>query len=337
MTETDAIHKSHWVRNTLISLAVLVVLVIAAVAVFAATVSMSFSSKSTTIEEVFPEEAARPPVATGAAASSQNILLLGSDTRGKVDSLDDAAGERSDTMMVAHIPASRDHIYIMSIMRDSWVEIPGRGEHKINAALAFGGVPLVVQTVESLISARIDRVAIVDFEGFKGVTDALGGVDVDNPVAFDSSHMPGKTFETGVHTLDGKEALAFVRERYAFFDGDFQRARNQQAYLKAVLGQVLSADTLLDPAKISGLVSAISPYLTVDDGFTPMYVAGLGVELRNLRSADLTFFTAPTAGTGTSPDGQSIVNLDPTRMPLVQEAFRTDTLDTYQPVLETIG
>ncbi|WP_234031269.1 LCP family protein [Mycetocola zhujimingii] len=321
-------------RNTLISLAILLVLVVTAGVVFAATVSTSFTSKSKTIEDVFPEEAARPPAATGAAASAQNILLLGSDTRGKVDSLDDAAGERSDTMMIAHIPANRDHIYIMSIMRDSWVEIPGHGENKINAALALGGVPLVVQTVETLISARIDRVAIIDFEGFKGVTDALGGVDVE----VSDSFTTGKhTFTQGVQHLDGEQALAFVRERYSFFDGDFQRARNQQAYLKGVLNQILSADTLLDPGKISGLVSAIAPYLTVDDGFTPIYVAGLGLELRDLRSADLTFFTAPTAGTGTSSDGQSIVNLDPARMPIVQEAFRTDTLHTYQPTFETTG
>lgn len=334
MTEIHATNTSHWVRNTLISIAVLVVLLIAAVTVFATTVSASFSSNAKTMDEVFPEDAARPPVSIGDAASAQNILLLGSDARGTVDSLDDAAGERSDTMMIAHIPASRDHVYVMSIMRDSWVEIPGHGDHKINAALALGGVPLVVQTVENLISARIDRVAIVDFEGFKGVTDALGGVDVEVANTFTTGKH---TFTQGVQHLNGEQALVFVRERHSFYDGDFQRARNQQAYLKGVLGQVLSTDTLLDPGKISGLVSAISPYLTVDDGFTPLYVAGLGVELRSLRSDDLTFFTAPTAGTGTSLDGQSIVNLDPARMPLVQEAFRTDTLHAYQPAYETIG
>jgi anionic cell wall polymer biosynthesis LytR-Cps2A-Psr (LCP) family protein len=179
-------------------------------------------------------------------------------------------------------------------------------------------------------------VAIVDFSGFKGVTNALGGVDVYNATGFMSSHMPGHYFEQGTHTLNGAEALAFVRERYAFADGDFQRARNQQAYLKAVIDKVLSAGTLLDPVKTNNLVSAIAPYLKVDKGFDSAYVASLILKMSSVRSGDITFFTAPTAGTGTSDDGQSIVNLDAEKMKLLQEAFRTDRLDTYQPELQTM-
>ncbi|WP_150307013.1 LCP family protein [Planctomonas psychrotolerans] len=333
MTAEPTTARSHWLRNTVIVLVVLVVIGVGIVATYALTLSRTFDTGTEKIAEAFPEETSRPPVLEGAAASAQNILLLGSDTRGAIgEDLATVRGQRSDTIMVLHIPADRENVQVMSIMRDSWVDIPGRGAAKVNSALSYGGVPLAVQTVESLISARIDHVAIIDFEGFKGLTDALGGVDVDNAVAFTRD---GHAYPQGVQTLNGEQALGFVRERYSFRDGDFQRARNQQAYIKAVIGKVLSAETLTDPAKISALVGSISPYLRVDNGLNAAYVGGLGLELRSLRSEDITFFTAPTTGTGTSPDGQSIVNLDPVGMAEVQEAFRTDSLESYTPEFQT--
>jgi LCP family protein required for cell wall assembly len=323
-------------RIPLIAIAAVVLLVVGAAGVYAWTLSNTFDSQTVKIPDVFPGEASRPPAATGDATTGQNILLLGSDTRGANDeSTTDLTGQRSDTIMVVHMPANRENIYIMSIMRDSWVDIPGKGEAKINAAMSYGGVPLAVQTIEGLLGARIDHVAIVDFTGFKGLTDALGGVDVDNPVGFDSSSLPGHYFAEGTRRLNGTEALAFVRERYAFADGDFQRARNQQAFIKAVLGKLLTAETLTDPAKIRDLVGAIAPYLAVDDGLNSAYVAGLAVELRDVRVNDVTFFTLPTTGTGTSPDGQSIVVIDKEKLKAVQQGFQTDTLDAFQPELQT--
>lgn len=318
---------------------VLLVLIVGAVGVYAYTLSSAWDGKTTKLPDVFPSEAARPPVVkpTSGTAAAQNILLLGSDTRGSINgSIADLTGQRSDTIMVVHIPADRKNIYVMSIMRDSWVDIPGQGKAKINAAMSYGGVPLVVQTIEGLIGARIDRVAVVDFGGFQGVTDALGGVTIDNPVAFTSSAIPGKVFAKGPQQMNGAEALAFVRERYAFRDGDFQRARNQQLFLKAVMGKALTAETLTNPGRISNLVSAIAPFVAVDSGFNSGYLIGLGAELRNLRVDNVTFFTAPTAGTGTSADGQSIVNIDWAKFALVKQAFQTDRLDQYKPEFQTI-
>jgi LCP family protein required for cell wall assembly len=229
--------------------------------------------------------------------------------------------------MVVHIPSDRTGVTVISIMRDSWVEIPGHGTAKVNAALSFGGVPLAVQTVESIIGARIDHVAIVDFEGFMGLTDALGGVTIDNPVEFDSSHLQGFTFPQGPIVLDGKQALAFTRERYAFADGDYQRVRNQQAFISAILDKLLSADTALNPARVSEVIGAVAPYLKVDSEFTSGYAGGLAVEMRNVRKADVDFFTIPTLGTGTSDDGQSIVLLDQVKLVQLREAFASDSLD----------
>src|SRR5699024_3687054 len=170
-----------------------------------------------TIDSAFPEESLRPEVsepAEGEEDPAVNILLLGSDSRADTSTpiLDDL-GSRSDTIMVAHIPSDRSGVQIMSIMRDSWVEIPGHGHAKINAAMAYGGVPLIVQTVEGLIDQRIDHIAVADFNGFKNLTEAVGGVEVNNPRDF----TVGDThFAQGNITLDGDEALQFVRERYAF-------------------------------------------------------------------------------------------------------------------------
>lgn len=300
----------------------------AVVGAYTVNLSTTFdSSKKVPEKQVFPEEETRPVETVN---SSQNILLMGSDTRGAIaHSIDDVTGTRSDTMMVVHVSANRDSVQVMSIMRDSWVDIPGHGWAKMNAALAYGGVPLAVQTIEGLIGSRIDRVAIIDFEGFKGITDALGGVEIDNPIAFDSYHMRGRVFAQGTQTLTGAEALAFVRERYAFTDGDYQRVRNQQIFIKGMFEKILSAETLTNPGILRNLVASSAPYLTLDAGFTAAYAAGLGLELRDIRMDDVDFFTMPTAGTGME-GSQSVVHVDWNELTIVQQHFRDDTLSAYR-------
>lgn len=313
-------------RRILIALGSVLAVALTGVVVFVLVVGGIFDAGTGRIENAFPDETDRPaPSVTGA----QNILLLGSDVRGELGDIDNLEGQRSDSIIVLHISADRQSMQAMSIMRDSWVEIPGYGQNKVNAALSLGGVALAVQTIETLIDSRIDRVAIVDFEGFKGITDALGGVTVDNPIAF-TSRDPRIDFPQGAVELDGDSALAFVRERYAFRDGDYQRARNQQAFIKAVMSKTLTAETLTNPGRITSLVSAVAPHLAVDDGFTSTWVAGLAVGLTDIRVDDVTFFTLPTTGTGMI-NGQSVVLIDENELPLVQAAFRDDTLASYEP------
>jgi LCP family protein required for cell wall assembly len=337
--ETPPPPTRHPVRATLLiiaALAVAVLVVALGVAgLYTANLSSTFdSAKKITAEEVFPDEETRPEVAVN---TSQNILLMGTDSRAPIaDDIDDVTGTRSDSMMVVHISANREKVHVMSIMRDSWVDVPGHGKDKLNAALAYGGVPLAVQTIEALIGSRIDRVAIVDFEGFKGITDAIGGVEIDNPVAFPSSHMRGKIFTRGLNTLTGEEALAYVRERYAFTDGDYQRVRNQQIYVKGVLRKMLSPEILTNPITLKNLASSIAPYLTLDSGFNAAYAAGLGVDLLDLRLQDMTFFTMPTLGTGTE-GSQSVVNVDWEQLAVIRQHFQDDTLSEYQVPARSAG
>lgn len=279
--------------------------------------------------EVFPDAEDRPPAGPD---GSQTILLLGSDTRGSFDAEDVEANQsgRSDTMLVVQIPASRDKVYVTSIMRDAWVNIEGFGPSKINAAMAYGGVPLAVKTVEDLIGTRIDHVAVVDFEGFKGMTDALGGISFTNQVPFTTKTLEGTfTFPAERLELNGQEALAFVRERKAFPDGDYQRVKNQQLYLKALAGKLMSRGVLTNPGMLVNVLEAIGPYVAVDEGLDSGYLLGLVMGMTGLEPADIVSFTMPTAGIGTSSDGQSIIELDPERMSVLKQAFQNDDLAGY--------
>lgn len=256
-----------------------------------------------------------------------NILLLGSDSREESSTTEGFTGFRSDVMMVAQISPDRQHVTFMSIMRDNWVPIQGVGEAKINAAFSYGGMPLAVNTVENFIGAQIDHVMVVDFQSFKGLTNSLGGVTVNNTVDFygGSTYFPAGE----VHLSNGDDALSYVRERYEFADGDYQRVRNQQAFMKGLAQAILSKETLTSPEKLLGTAGAIKPYLIVDENFTLNRAVELGLEMQEMRSDGIQFFTSPTLGTGASGDGQSIVIPNEEELANVRAAFQNGTLFEY--------
>lgn len=323
-------------RNVLIGFAAVVLLAGLIGGAYLYNLAQTFNSGTTKIESAFPDEATRPQKTQPAngAAAPMNILVMGSDTRGS-DELDvdtaAATNQRADTLMLVHIPADRKNVYAVSLMRDLWVNIPGKGESKINGALALGGVPLMVQTVESLFQQRIDHVAMVDFEGFKGLTDALGGVEVDVKIPFApaSGPMKGHYYAAGKQTLNGDEALAFVRERKSFSDGDYQRVRNQQTYMKAIISKTIARETLTNPATVNSMVSAVSPFVSVDKSFDAAAIGGLALGLKDIRANDTVMFTLPTLGTGTSMDGQSIVVADTSAISEIGTALSKDQLGAY--------
>ena len=306
----------------------LVVLLIAGAIVWAGLSKIQSFEK---IETAFPEESLRPQVTQpveGEDEPAKNILLLGSDSRADTTTpiLDDL-GNRADTIMVAHIPSDRSGVQIMSIMRDSWVEIPGHGYAKINAAMAYGGVPLMVQVVEGLIDQRIDRVAVVDFNGFQNMTNALGGVEINNPRPFS---VGGTQFAQGPIKLNGEDALKFVRSRN-FSDGDYTRVANQQLFMKSFASQVLNRDTLTNPSTLNQLLDATTPYIAMDADFGVTKMVGLGTSMASVRSGDITSFTMPTNGTGREGGGQSVVYVDWDELENVRERFANDELADYQP------
>lgn len=283
---------------------------------------------------------ARPPTES-AGADALNILLTGVDTGANrqvtFDAGESVTGERTDTIMILHIPGDRKSAILISIPRDSWVEIPGHGISKINAAHSWGGPTLLIETVEQLTALRIDHLAIIGFEGFRDLTDALGGIQMTFPTPVEGAS--GQVFEAGEHTLHGEQALDYVRARYNLPEGDFDRVRRQQNLVRSLMRQTLSSGTVTNPIKLNKVLNAITQNLAVDDQFTTGKMRGLAIELRGIRSDVVTFMTAPVAGTGWEGD-QAVVYLDLDKLNGLFDAVRVDDVDRYlsgNPEADVLG
>ncbi|GAA2634271.1 LCP family protein [Paractinoplanes durhamensis] len=277
-------------------------------------------------------EASRPQK-DAVAKDAINFLLLGSDTRDP----ENVGGSRSDTIIVLHLNKDQNAAQLISIPRDTWVHIPksANGKHgnvdsKINAAYAWGGVPLMVQTVEDYTDVRIDHVALVDFAGFKEIVDALGGVTVDVETTFTSTHSLNansiRHFDKGVQQMDGAAALDYARERYSFKDGDFARIRHQQQVIKAILDKASSGGVLSSPTRINAFLKATTDTVSVDKDLNMLSMA---TQLRHLRSGNLNFYTSPTKGTGKIGD-QSVVLPDTAKAKALFDAVRKDDTATIE-------
>lgn len=320
-------------RAVLIIVSVVAVLVVGALVAsmwYLNSLSRAYEDNAQTFEESFPEEEGRPVKAE--EDESINILLLGSDENGGSGETEELArvpqGGRSDTMMLVHVPSDRDSVQVMSIPRDLWVEVPGHGSHKINAALTLGGIPLTVETFESLLDIHIDHVAAVDMLGFSGLVDALGEVTVNSTYDEPFTTGDGFTFEPGEQAMTSEEALSFVRHRKSFPEGDLQRVRNQQAFMEAVIDQTLTPANLGSPGRVRDMVETFSPHLVVDETLDSGTVASLGWSMRGA-ARDVDMFTVPTGGSGYSDDGQWIFYQDEEAMAEIAEAIADSTLDEY--------
>ncbi|SDN55200.1 LCP family protein [Geodermatophilus sp. DSM 45219] len=267
---------------------------------------------------------ARPAPATPAPESASQpvtFLLVGSDTRA-VAAEGVAGGGRSDAIMIARFSADREHAQLISIPRDSWVQVPGHGMDKVNAAYAYGGPALLVRTVEQLTDVRIDHYVAIDFDGIIQVTDDLGGVDV---VVAETTSWGPYTFRAGVNHLDGDRARWYLGQRYDLPGGDFDRVRRQQQYLQALFGTLFSSDTFTDPARLDAALLAVTSAVAVDEQLDQAAMLSLAYSLRGLRPEDVDSFTAPTLGTGTEGTA-SVVYLDDVAGERMWALLRSDSL-----------
>lgn len=258
---------------------------------------------------------------------SLNFLLAGTDaarngqrTTGKGR---EGASGRADTIMIVHLTADRKHAYLISIPRDSWVDIPGYGMNKINASFSLGGPALYIQTVEQLTGLRMDHYAAIDWAGFKALTNALGGVEM----TFEEETIlaNGDTLPAGTQTLNGEEALLYVRDRKHLPNGDFDRAKRQQNFMRALMKQTMSRDTLTDIGKLNNVLNAIVSNLDVDKGFSNGEMRDLAKQLTGIRPSSVEFMTVPTDDPRTGMiEGQSVVFLDEEKLGSLFESVRKD-------------
>lgn len=237
----------------LIVLAVIIALCIAigaAVALYMNSISNSMKIDSTQqqqLDEVLSESTAQEPF---------YVLLLGSDAR-ETDTT-----SRSDTMILARVDANVGKVTLVSIPRDTKVEIEDHGTQKINAAYAFGGPAGAVEAVEDFAGVEISHYAEIHFDELEKAVDQLGGIWVDVPV---SSNQTGAStskyqFDKGLQKMSGEQALVFARERYGYNEGDFQRAENQRIIVQAIADTVLS----LPPTDLPGAVQSLASCVSTD-------------------------------------------------------------------------
>ncbi|MEU8000569.1 LCP family protein [Catellatospora sp. NPDC049111] len=272
----------------------------------------------------------RPPKTVN---GSQNILLVGSDSRDPDAPTDQGGQWRTDTMIIMHIPSSQDRAYLISLPRDLHVYIPkdaaqadcGTRKAKLNAAYAFGGMPLLVKTVECYSSVRMDHVMLIDFGGFTEVVDAIGGVDMKIEKTITSIHKPKRTFTKGTMHLNGAEALDYVRQRKQFPDGDFARMRHQQQLLKALLDKAASGGILTSPGKLNDFLGAVTSAVTVDQDFK---LIDMAIQFRGIRSDDLVFLTSPHLGSQ-MVGGESVVVSDKPKAIALYEAVGKDQMKQW--------
>jgi len=209
--------------------------------------------------------------ATSLTSAGTNWLITGSDSRAglsraEIDALHvgfDKGTLNSDSIMLLHMGSGRS--VLISIPRDSYVNIPGHGYNKINAALAYGGASLLIQTVENVTGLKIDHYMGIGFGGLVAVVNKIGGVQICLKTAINDSYS-GVNLSAGCHVLNGDQALAFVRDRHSFTTEDLQRIQDQRAFISALLKKATSPGVYLNPFTALPFGSAAASSMSVDQG-----------------------------------------------------------------------
>lgn len=240
-----------------------------------------------------------------AAGSGTNWLIVGSDSRQGLTDAQAAqlhtgtaaavSGGRTDTIMLVHLADNSTKPTLVSLLRDSLVTIPGHGKDKINAAYAYGGPQLLVQTVEQATGLRIDHYAEIGLGGFASVVDDVGGVTMCLPQAV-SDPYAGINLPAGCQTLDGANALGYVRSRHAFATSDFARTEHQREFLGTLANRIVSPAVLLNPFDWVPVLIDLPKALTVDQGDHVQNLLALGWAMRGISSGGAVTTAVPIGG-----------------------------------------
>ena len=261
-------------RRILAILAGLVALiVVAAVAVY-----FSVSSKLTKVDVLTP---------VSFTSAGTNWLITGSDSRAGLSKKEenqlalghDITGNRSDTILLLHVPANGTRPTLVSLPRDSYVPIPGHGRNKLNAAYAFGGPKLLVQTVQNVTGLPISHYMGIGFGGLVSVVNDVGGVRVCLPAPM-KDPKAGLNLRAGCQVLNGDQALGFVRTRN-FAISDLQREQDQRILIKGILSKMTSPATLANPFAVIPAANGAAAAITIDQGTGLTQLISVAFALRN--------------------------------------------------------
>lgn len=244
-----------------------------------------------------------------------DILVMGSDSREGDNAIDDEAAdsERADVTILMHLSADRRRAYGVSLPRDALVDrpdctladgtvVPGESQVMFNEAYEVGGAACLIQTVEQLTGVRIEHHVEIDFDGFRRMVDAIGGVEVCIPFAVNDPDK-GIFLDAGVQKLDGDQSLDYVRERQNLSrTGDIGRMRRQQAFVASMAAQVVSADMLLQPHRLLRFLDAATASLTIDPGLGGVWdLTQLARQFAGIGLDNIEFVTVPFVESTTRP------------------------------------
>lgn len=241
-----------------------------------------------------------------------NIMIIGSDVRSGANAEygGEIEGERPDTLLIAHISPNHDGAILVNLPRDSIVDMPacepngdrpGMEAHRgmLNSAMNYGGIQCQWKVVEQLTGIHIDHFVSVDFTGFKEMVDAIGGVEmcIPHPIDDPKAHLK---LDAGRQTLNGEQALGYMRSRYGQGDGsDLSRIDRQQVFLGAMLRKVMSGEIMSSPSSIYAFLSSVTDSITVDDQFTVDKMTDIAIQMREVDMSNIRFVTVPN---GAHPD-----------------------------------
>ena len=336
-----------WVR-TAVAVASAVTLLVTGVSAAGWAAATRLTGNIHTIDAFASLGSDRPTKASASSVAQYepvNLLVMGTDTRtgqgsgyGNADTTSSGNGQ-SDTTILVHISADRNHALGVSIPRDSWITRPtcgdgaaGTTEGKFNAAFAKGGPSCTIHAVESLTGVRIDHFVVVNFKGFKSVVEALGGVPIclKNPVNDPKSHL---NLPAGVTLLNSTQALEFARARKTLGDGsDISRINRQQVFLSSLIRTATSKNVVTDLPKLYSVLNAVSSSLTLDTGLGNVDdLQNFASSLQGLTPSKIAFMTVPWIPKG---DNENVL-WDTAKADPIWQSMKNDTVYPPQAVKPT--
>ncbi len=295
-----------WLKVTVISL-----LVVANVAVLGLIWAIQTGNNLLATADTNAEVVEVLDVATG---SDLTFLVVGSDSREGLDDLTNfgpAGGARGDVVMLIRLDGSTSSAQMLSIPRDLWVDIPGYGRDRINAAYAHGGPSLMVETIRENLGLDVNHYVEIDFVGFESLVDELGGIHIEFPFAARDANS-GLNVAAGTDMLDGHEALAYARSRHyqeyqngkwrSIDANDIGRTQRQQEVVRAILSELKSPSSI---AEAGSIANAIAEHMTIDSALANASVASLAWDFKGILTGGVVGATLPTSGR--TIEGKSVV------------------------------
>ncbi|MBV7246725.1 LCP family protein [Streptomyces sp. MW-W600-10] len=316
-----AARKSHWLRWTALAASFLVLVAAGAGWWLYKKLDGNITTDTSAAAELKAYEKERP---TPVVMDAQNILLIGSDSRAgdnREYGRDDGGSQRSDTTILLHLAADRKSATAVSLPRDLMAEIPScrTADDKetreqfaqFNSAFELGGTACTIRTVEKMTGIRIDHHMVVDFNGFKDMVDAVDGVEIclKEPINDKDAHLE---LPAGRQTLNGEEALGYVRARKTLGNGsDTERMERQQQFLGALVNKMQSNGVLLNPTRLYPVLDAATKSLTTDPGLDSLRdLYDLVRGMRDVPTEQVQFLTVPRQPYRNNPNRDELVEPD---------------------------